>query len=73
MQKKLRKLRTIEEVLRFIKKEDKDTAVTRFMIERLITKKSIFYTTTGNRILIDLDEVLEKLGLIYENKKNEDN
>lgn len=67
MQKKLRKLRSIEEVLRFIKKEDKDSAVTRFMIERLVAKKSIFYTTTGNKILVDLDEVLEKLGLIYEN------
>ena len=67
MAKKLRKLRSIDEVLNFIKKEDKDSAVTRFMIERLIAKQSIFYTTTGNKILIDLDETLEKLGLIYEN------
>lgn len=67
MIKKLRKLRSIDEVLKFIKKEDEDSAVTRFMIERLIAKQSIFYTTTGNKILVDLDEVLEKLGLIYEN------
>lgn len=63
----MRKLRTISEILRYIKKEDKDSAVTRYMIESLILKSEVFYTRSGNRIFLDLNEVLHKLGLIIEN------
>lgn len=63
----MRKLRTISEILRYIKKEDKDSAVTRYMIESLILKNEVFYTRSGNRIFLDLNEVLLKLGLIIEN------
>ena len=63
---KKRRLRSINEIVNSIKIEDPKTAVTRYMIVTLINNNEVFYKKIGNKILIDYDEVLKKLGLIYE-------
>lgn len=63
---KKRKLRSINDTLRIIKEEDPDSAVTRYMINCLIIDKKIFSQRVGNKVLIDFDELLEVLKIVYE-------
>ena len=59
---KIRKMRSISQVIKFIKENDKETAITRYFIENLIYKQKIYYIKSGNKYYVDLDEVLNKLG-----------
>ena len=58
----LKRWRSISQVLSTIKKEDKGTAITRYYIEHLIKNNKINYSRSGNKYLVDLDEVLKSLG-----------
>lgn len=59
----LRRMRTINGIIDFIKKEDNDTAINRYIIETLILKKKVFYIKSGSKFIIDLDDVLAELNL----------
>ena len=59
---KLKRWRSISQVLSIIKKEDRGTAVTRYYIESLIKNNKINYSRSGNKYLVDLDDVLKTLG-----------
>ena len=63
---KKRKLRSINDTLRIIKEEDSDSVVTRYMINCLIIDKKIFSQKVGNKVLIDFNELLEVLKIVYE-------
>ncbi len=65
---KIRRLRSIGEIINFIKKEDVETAVSRYAIETLILKRKVFYFKSGNKYLVDLDDVLSEL-CIYRDKE----
>ena len=56
-------MRTINQIIDYIKKEDKETAISRYFIEVLILKHKVFYMKNGNRYLVDLDDVLKELCL----------
>ncbi len=63
---KIKKLRSISEVLKLIKSIDPDTAVTRYMITSLIKNGIINSLISGNKVLVDYDEVFSALGLYYD-------
>lgn len=63
---KIKKLRSISEVLKLIKSIDPDTAVTRYMITSLIKNGKINSLISGNKVLVDYDEVFSALGLYYD-------
>ena len=63
---KIKKLRSISEVLQLIKSIDPDTAVTRYMITSLIKNGKINSSISGNKVLVDYDEVFSALGLYYD-------
>jgi hypothetical protein len=63
--KKIRRLRTLNKIIEFIKEEDKDNSISRHFLETLILKHEVFYIKNGNRYLVDLDEVLEKFKRVY--------
>ena len=54
----IRKLRTIGQILKFIKKEDSESQISRYFIEDLMIKHKVYYIKSGNKYLLDLDEVL---------------
>lgn len=63
---KERRLRSTRDTLDFIKSIDQESAVTRYMITSLIKENKIYNQKVGNKAIIDLDEVLQVLGLLYE-------
>lgn len=64
MEQQMRKLRKINDVIKYIKSFDSESAVSRFMIERLVHDKDVYSITCGSATLVDLDEVLSRIGLI---------
>lgn len=57
------RLRTINQCLNYIKELDKDSAVTLFFIRTICSKNVIRTTTAGNKILVDLDSLIDYLNL----------
>lgn len=66
MKRNIRALRSIDEVLMYIKKIDSESAVTRYMICNLVKNDEVYHISSGVKTLVDLNEILEKLGLLYE-------
>ncbi|MBP5446363.1 MAG: hypothetical protein J6Y28_09350 [Acholeplasmatales bacterium] len=60
----IRRMRTMNEVVKFIKKEDSGTSINRHIIESLVLSRKVFYVRLGNVIHVDLDDCLEKLMII---------
>lgn len=52
------KIRTIEKAFDEIKRLDPDTCITKHFIKNLIINGDIPYRKTGNRFLIDVDDVM---------------
>lgn len=52
------RIRTIEKAFDEIKQTDPNTCITKHFIKNLIIEGEIPYRKTGNRYLIDIDEVL---------------
>lgn len=65
-----RRLRTINEVIKFIKSKDEDSAVSRYVIENLILERKVYYIKSGVKYLVDLDDVIEVLSLRKEEKEH---
>lgn len=62
---KRRRLRSINDTLKLIKAIDPDSAVTRYMITNLVKEDKIYNQKMGNKLLVDYDEILDVLGLVY--------
>lgn len=60
----MKKLRTIQQILYYIKQEDPDSCVTKYMIKLLDKEEPLYKYPIGNKILYDMVEVLNRLGLI---------
>ena len=58
----LPRYRTIKECIAELKKIDSDTAISEFYIRRLCKSGEIKYLPTGNKSLVNLDNLLEFLG-----------
>ncbi len=52
------RIRTIERAFEEIRRTDPDTCITKHFIKNLIIEGEIPYRKTGNRYLIDVDEVI---------------
>lgn len=52
------KIRTIEKAFDEIKRLDPETCITKHFIKNLIINGDIPYRKTGNRFLIDVDDVM---------------
>lgn len=65
-----RRLRTINEVIKFIKSKDEGSAVSRYVIENLILERKVYYIKSGVKYLVDLDDVIEVLSLRKEERKH---
>jgi len=59
--KKLRRMRTINQVVEEFKKEDPTTAITYSFINTLIKENKIKYIAVGSKRLVDLDSLIEYL------------
>lgn len=63
----IRRMRAINGVLKYIRNENKESAISRYLIENIILRKKVYYIKSGNTYYVDLDEVLKELGIA--NKK----
>lgn len=61
----MKKMRTIKGMIQDIKKQDPDSCVSKYMINKIIEKYKIEPVIVGNKYLYDYDEILKKLGLIW--------
>ena len=52
------RLRTITTCYEDIKRIDQNTAINKWLLRRLVNEGKISYRKSGNKFLIDLDEVL---------------
>ncbi|MDD4003056.1 MAG: DNA-binding protein [Clostridia bacterium] len=57
----LKRIRTIKEALQLIKKEDCETAITEHFIRQLCKNNKIKCFSSGNKILLDFDDLISKL------------
>lgn len=55
------RLRTIKQCYEYIKSQDSESAVTLYLIRTLCSQGKVKYITAGNKILIQLDSLLEYL------------
>ncbi|MDE7162071.1 MAG: hypothetical protein K2N65_04850 [Anaeroplasmataceae bacterium] len=60
----MKRLRTLQQILKEIKQDDPNSCVTKYMIRALDTQGKLAKVYLGNKILYDLDQVLSLLGLI---------
>ena len=61
----MKRLRTLQQILKEIKQDDPNSCVTKYMIRALDTQGKLAKVYLGNKILYDLDQVLSLLGLIW--------
>ena len=64
MEYKVRRLRTIKQMLEEIKKDDPETCITKYMIMAVVKRDDIFNKFILNKHVYDFDAVLKGLGLI---------
>lgn len=57
----LPRYRTIQQCLLEIKKIDEDSAISEFLIRSLCTRQRIAHIKTGNKSLVNLDNLLQYL------------
>lgn len=55
------RLRTIKQCYEYIKSQDSESAVTLYLIRTLCSQDKVKYIKVGNKILIQLDSLLEYL------------
>lgn len=60
----MKRLRTLQQILKEIKQDDPNSCITKYMIRALDTQGKLDKVYLGNKILYDLDQVLSLLGLI---------
>ncbi len=60
---KLARMRTINEALALIKKQDPDTAVTYNFIRKLLDGDKIHYFRSGSRYILNFDDLLNELNM----------
>lgn len=60
----MKRLRTLQQILKEIKQDDPNSCVTKYMIRALDKEGKLAKVYLGNKILYDLDQVLSLLGLI---------
>ena len=61
----MKRLRTLQQILKEIKQDDPNSCITKYMIRALDTQGKLAKVYLGNKILYDLDQVLSLLGLIW--------
>ncbi|NCB25420.1 MAG: hypothetical protein EOM62_08110 [Bacteroidia bacterium] len=54
----MRRLRTINETVRFLKEQDPDTSLTPYFIRRMIVDGQVPTVMAGKKYLVDLDALL---------------
>lgn len=54
----MRRLRTINEAVRFLKEQDPDTSLTPYFIRRMIVDGQVPTVMAGKKYLVDLDALL---------------
>lgn len=52
------RLRTIKQCYEHIKQQDKDSAVTIYLIRTLCSQEKVYYIKAGKKILINLDSLI---------------
>lgn len=62
--KKLRRMRSIDQIYLEIKKADPNSAITKYFIRNLTKDNSIYTIFSGAKALLDMDDVFDKLGLV---------
>ncbi len=60
---KLARMRTINEALVLIKKQDPDTAVTYNLIRQLLKGDKVHYFRSGSRYILNFDDLLSELNM----------
>lgn len=60
----VRRMRTINEVVKYIKREDEETSINRHIIENLILMRKVHFIRAGNVYHVDLDDCLNELKII---------
>lgn len=55
------KLRTIENAYKYIKENDPESDVTKYLIRKLAVQEKVSMTKTGNKVLVDVDSVIDYL------------
>ncbi|MCR5034400.1 MAG: DNA-binding protein [Clostridia bacterium] len=55
------RIRTVQQAFKEIKEADPDTAVTEYMVRKIVYSGEIPTVRTGNKRLFDLDELLHYL------------
>ena len=70
MELKIPRYRTIQQCLVEIKKLDKESAISEFFIRSLCRSQTIEYVSSGNKSLVNLDNLLQylcgRIGVVYE-------
>ncbi len=57
------RMRTVTQALNLIKEQDNSTAVTMNCIRSLCKRGIVKHTTIGKKLLVDFDDLLEKLSI----------
>lgn len=57
----MRRLRTINEAVRYLKQQDPETSMTPYFIRRMIVEGQVPTIMAGKKYLVDLDRLLEHL------------
>ena len=60
----VRRLRTMNQVVKYIKREDSGSAINRHIIETLVLSRKVFNQKIGNVTYVDLDECLNVLNIL---------
>ena len=57
----IKRIRTIAECLELVKKDDPHTALSYHTIKKLCEQGKVKHFKTGNKIMVNLDDLLEKI------------
>lgn len=66
MKEKIKRMRTVRQMVEEIKKDDPESCVTRYMIKSIIDANKLSVLIIGNKHFYDFDLVLKGLGISYE-------
>lgn len=60
------RLRTIAKAYQLIKEQDPETDISKYLIRKLAEQKKISLTRTGNKVLVDVDSIMDYLkGVVF--------
>lgn len=63
MEGKLRRMRTIKQILEEIKNDDPETSISRYLLKAIAEKYNIYNVMLGNKHLYDFDLMIDALGI----------